>query len=115
MSKFRLAFRTTKDEQFIVTAAVHPEQPFGRGSESVCATIFNHEDSFLELVIAADLEESTTREMVVAVILTVARPAVQRPWISVQISEEQNKILGLNLPKATEGKLSPILLIPNRS
>ena len=97
MHKIKLAFRLQEDDRFVVMARAWPR---GSSAASMLATetIYDHEDLFLKLVIYADLDDELTRQLVVAVILSVAEPHRSGAWIEAEISDDQNEVLGLHLP-----------------
>jgi PAS domain S-box-containing protein len=95
--RVRLAFRHEEEhDRFIVTARI--DSPNSSIPFSLTAnTTYSHEDSFLEALIAADLDEVSTQKLVVAAILSVAQPEKPRVEVQLDITPEQVAVIGLNL------------------
>ena len=98
MLTLRLAFRRdTPGDEFIVSADTECALlPFARAAE----TIYDHEDSFLRRLVAANLAPQSMQNLIAAVILAVAQPRRDQEWVPVDVTEEQVSILGLNLSPA---------------
>jgi hypothetical protein len=98
MQRLRLAFQLKTDDQFIVTVE-RDAWPSDDSSDFSTQTIYNHEDRFLKLLILADLEDETTRRVVIAVVLAVANPEQSTRWVPVELSLEECVALHLKLPE----------------
>ncbi len=94
--RVRLGFQQGEDERFIVTASVHPTSSLASASFT-SQTLYDHEDSFLARLIAADLEEGPTQQLAIAAIVSVARPEAACSPVEVDLTPGQAALLGLNL------------------
>ncbi|WP_142988172.1 PAS domain-containing protein [Granulicella rosea] len=66
------------------------------GSRSACTlTAFDHEDIFLQRVIAAGLDDRATCDLISAALLTVSQPTRPRAWVELELDLRQMAALGL--------------------
>ena len=95
MIKLRIKFHLEADDRFIITAE---RPPAGRGeSPLVSKIVYDHEDAFLQRIISADLDPGTTQDLVIAVLLSVAKSKNAGAWIPLVMTSEQSSILGFGL------------------
>lgn len=86
--KCRLAFGLASDDLFFVTTNLHRPVVTDLRIESKVTT-FRDENEFLELLMAADLGEEPTMRLVLAILLSVAKPTAPPAWIEVDLTPDQ--------------------------
>ena len=94
-TRVRLFFDQTSDEQFLVLAEVLSSPAPGVASQFSLHT-FQHEDRFLERLIAADLPLDDTSLLAGTVIRTVGQSGTNRNWMEVDLTDDQIDALGLH-------------------
>ena len=94
-TRVRLFFDQTSDDQFLVLAEVLSAPASGLASQFSLHT-FQHEDRFLERLVAADLPLDDTSLLAGTVIRTVGQSGKSRNWMEVDLTKEQIDVLGLD-------------------
>lgn len=92
--RVRLFFDQTSDEQFLVLAEVLSSKSPELASQLSIHT-FQHEDLFLERLVAADLSDDETTLLAGTVIRSVQTTRT-RNWVELNLTEEQIAALGLD-------------------
>jgi PAS domain-containing protein len=103
--KANLAFIESQDKRFIVLCAIEPETPI---IVTPSVFLFQSEHPFLENVVAADLHHEDMVAVTSAVLLSMVDPVFPQRWVTIDITETQRAVLGLQTEQsATAPKLLP--------
>ncbi len=109
MIKLRIKFHSETDDRFIITTE---RTTAGRGRDPLLSKIvYEHEDAFLERIVSADLDPTTTQDLVIAVLLSVARAENAGHWIPVVMTSEQSRILGLSASERPQSNFNESLAL----
>jgi PAS domain S-box-containing protein len=90
--RVKLGFGETSNKRFLVIVELvvtHVWIP----PEPILAFTYDHEDTFLKLVVAADLGLQETTDIVTTILLSCEKPAFFQPWIPLNLTPEQIEIL----------------------
>lgn len=93
-ARVRLYFDQTSDEQFLVLAEMMASTSPGKASQFSVHT-FEHEDRFLERLVAAELPLDDTSLLAGTVIRAVDEVGTSRNWMEVSLTDDQIEVLGL--------------------
>ena len=95
LTRVRLFFDQTSDDQFLVLAEVLSATASGIANQFRLHT-FKHEDRFLERLVAADLPLDDTSLLAGTVIRSVGQTGKARNWMEVDLTDDQIDALGLD-------------------